>query len=246
VNSFAFVARGIDAEIARQIAVYESGGEIRQETYDYDPASNTLTVHRAKEEADDYRYFPEPDLVPVRPERELVERLRAEIGELPGDRIRRLEQELGVETATGLVTTGRDRVFDKLVHEGVEPRIAANLVMNELAATGVDPSKVAAAELAKVVAARASVPRATFDEALAHSADDGFAADAYLAEAAIADSSELEPLIDRILAANPKEVEAYRGGKQGLIGFFVGQVMRETQGKASPQAVNELLRAKLG
>jgi aspartyl-tRNA(Asn)/glutamyl-tRNA(Gln) amidotransferase subunit B len=246
VNSFAFVARGIDALVAQQIAIYEDGGEVRQETYDFDPASNRLTVHRAKEEADDYRYFPEPDLVPVEPDAALVERLRAALPELPGDRIRRLAPELGLETATGLVTGGRDRLHDALVAAGTDAKASANVLMNQLAAAGVDPAAVNAAELAKLIDARASIPRNAFDEALARSADDGFTADAYLGEAAIADTAELEPLVDRIIAANPKEAEAYRGGKQGLLGFFVGQVMRETQGKASPQAVNELVRAKLG
>jgi aspartyl-tRNA(Asn)/glutamyl-tRNA(Gln) amidotransferase subunit B len=246
VNSFAFVARGIDALVAQQIAIYEDGGEVKQETYDFDPASNRLTVHRAKEEADDYRYFPEPDLVPVVPDPALVERLRAVLPELPGDRIRRLAPELGLETATGLVTGGRDRLHDALVAAGVDAKASANVLMNQLAAAGVEAGAVDAAELAKLIGARASIPRNAFDDALAHSADPGFSADAYLGEAAIADNAELDPVIDRIIAANPKEVEAYRGGKQGLLGFFVGQVMRETQGKASPQAVNELVRAKLG
>jgi aspartyl-tRNA(Asn)/glutamyl-tRNA(Gln) amidotransferase subunit B len=246
VNSFAFVARGIDALVAQQIAIYEDGGEVKQETYDFDPASNRLTVHRAKEEADDYRYFPEPDLVPVVPDPALVERLRGALPELPGDRIRRLAPELGLETATGLVMGGRDRLHDALVAAGVDAKASANVLMNQLAAAGVEAGAVDAAELAKLIGARASIPRNAFDDALAHSADPGFSADAYLGEAAIADNAELDPVIDRIIAANPKEVEAYRGGKQGLLGFFVGQVMRETQGKASPQAVNELVRAKLG
>src|SRR3954471_2324256 len=246
VNSFAFVARGIDALVAQQIAIYEDGGEVKQETYDFDPASNRLTVQRAKEEADDYRYFPEPDLVPVAPDPALVERLRAALPELPGDRIRRLAAELGLETATGLVTGGRDRLHDALVAAGVEAKASANVLMNQLAAAGVDPAAVNATELAKLIEARASIPRSAFDEAIVRSADAGFAAEAYLGEAAIAESSELEPLVDRVIAANPKEAEAYRGGKQGLLGFFVGQVMREAQGKASPQRVNELVRAKLG
>jgi aspartyl-tRNA(Asn)/glutamyl-tRNA(Gln) amidotransferase subunit B len=245
VNSFTFVARGIDALVAQQIATYEAGGGVRQETYDYDPDTNALHVHRAKEEADDYRYFPEPDLVPVEPERELVERLRTELPELPGERVRRLEPTVGREVATALVTGGRDRLFDGLVAEGAEPKAAANVLMNQLAAAGVDARAVDAKELAKLIEARATLPRATFDEALAASATPGFSAAGYLGEAAIADTSELEPLVDRILAANPAEVDAYRGGKTGLLGFFVGQVMRETHGKASPQVVNELVRAKL-
>jgi aspartyl-tRNA(Asn)/glutamyl-tRNA(Gln) amidotransferase subunit B len=245
VNSFNFVARGIDALVAQQIATYEAGGEVKQETYDYDPASNRLTVHRSKEEADDYRYFPEPDLVPIEPDPALVERLRAELPEAPGERIRRLEAELGLETALGLVTGGRDRLHAALVAAGVEPKAAANVLMNQLAAAGVDPDAVDAVELAKLIDARSSIPRTAFDEALAASGSPGFAAERYLAEASISDSSELEPVVDRILAANPDKVEEFRAGKEGLLGFFVGQVMRETGGKASPQAVNALVRAKL-
>jgi Asp-tRNA(Asn)/Glu-tRNA(Gln) amidotransferase B subunit len=117
--------------------------------------------------------------------------------------------------------------------------------MNQLAAAGIDPDAVDATELAKLIEARSSIPRSAFDEALGASGSAGFKAAQYLAEASISDSSELEPVVDRILAANPREVEQYRQGKEGLLGFFVGQVMRETQGKASPQAVNELVRARL-
>jgi Asp-tRNA(Asn)/Glu-tRNA(Gln) amidotransferase B subunit len=117
--------------------------------------------------------------------------------------------------------------------------------MNQLAAAGVDPDAVDAVELAKLIDARSSIPRTAFDEALAASGSPGFAAERYLAEASISDSSELEPVVDRILAANPDKVEEFRAGKEGLLGFFVGQVMRETGGKASPQAVNALVRAKL-
>ena len=117
--------------------------------------------------------------------------------------------------------------------------------MNQLAAAGVDPAAVDAGELAKLIEARDRIPRAAFTEALAASGDAGFRADDYLAEAAVSDTAELEPLVDRVLAANPGQVEQYRGGKQGLLGFFVGQVMRETQGKADARVVNELLRSKL-
>ena len=117
--------------------------------------------------------------------------------------------------------------------------------MNQLAGAGVDPDAVNPAELAKLVDARERIPRPAFAEALAASADPGFSAERYLGDGQITDESELEPLIERVLAANPGQVEAYRGGKQGLLGFFVGQVMKETQGKANPRLVNELLRAKL-
>ena len=245
MNSFNFIGRGIDAEISRQIGVYESGGEISQDTYDFDAASGTLTVHRTKEEAEDYRYFPEPDLVPYEPCPELIERLEAELPELPGVRLERIAPVLGYETALDLVTSARDALYTKLIAAGAEPKAAANVLMNQLAAAGVDPDAVDAPELAKLVEARSSIPRAAFDEAIAHVADRDFRAEAYLAEAAISDTSELEPLIDRILAANPGQVEQYRGGKQGLLGFFVGQVMKESGGKANAKVVSELVRAKL-
>jgi aspartyl-tRNA(Asn)/glutamyl-tRNA(Gln) amidotransferase subunit B len=127
----------------------------------------------------------------------------------------------------------------------VDAKAASNVLMNEFAATGVDPDAVNAEELAKVISARSSIPRETFTRALAESADPEFRAETYLAETVVADTSELEPIVDRILAANPGQVEAYRGGKEGLLGFFVGQVMRETQGKADPKVVNGLLRDKL-
>ena len=117
--------------------------------------------------------------------------------------------------------------------------------LNEFVATGVDPAAVNAPELSKVIAARATMPRATFVRALEQSADPEFTAEMYLAEALVGEASELEPLIDKILVDNPAQVESYRGGKQGVLGFFVGQVMKETQGKADPKVVNELLREKL-
>jgi Asp-tRNA(Asn)/Glu-tRNA(Gln) amidotransferase B subunit len=119
------------------------------------------------------------------------------------------------------------------------------VLMNQFAAAGVDPAAVNAAELAKLIEARDRIPRAAFVEALAASGNGDFSADAYLTEAAVSDTSELEPLVERVLAANPEQVESYRSGKEGLLGFFVGQVMRETQGKANAKVVNELLREKL-
>jgi aspartyl-tRNA(Asn)/glutamyl-tRNA(Gln) amidotransferase subunit B len=245
MNSFNFIARGIEAEIERQIGVWESGGEIVQQTYDYDAATNTLTPRRTKEEAEDYRYFPEPDLVPVQPPPGLVERLRREIPEPPGARVRRLEAELDFETATGLVTSGRDRLYQAVVAAGADRRATANVVMNQLAGAGVDPDAVDPRELAKLIEGRESIPRGTFAEAIAASGDPGFSAEKYLAEAAVSDVSELDPVIDRILAENEAQVAAYRDGKEGLLGFFVGAVMRETQGKANPKVVNARLREKL-
>ena len=245
MNSFNFIARGVDAEVERQIGVWESGGEVRQETYDFDAGSGRLTPRRAKEEADDYRYFPEPDLVPVEPPVELVERLRSELPELPATRIRRIEAALDLDRATVLVTGGLDGLWEETVAAGADAVATANVVANTLVGAGVDPAAVSAAEFSRLVEARDRIPRGAFDEAIARLADPGFSADPYLAQEAVSDTAELEPIVDAVLAANPGQVEAFRGGKDGLLGFFVGQVMKETQGKADPRVVNELVRAKL-
>jgi len=242
MNSFTFVARGIEAEVARQVELYESGGTVVQETLHFDPQAGTISSLRSKEEADDYRYFPEPDLVPVEPPSATIERLRAEIPELPAARIRRLEAEVGFDLGEGLVTSGRDALYQRVPGDR---RAVANVVMNQVAATGIDPDAVDAVELGRLVEARERIPRTAFDEAVAKVAEPGFSADPYLAQEAVSDTAELDPVIDEILAANPGQVDAYRGGKEGLLGFFVGQVMKATEGKANPKVVNERVREKL-
>jgi aspartyl-tRNA(Asn)/glutamyl-tRNA(Gln) amidotransferase subunit B len=242
MNSFNFAAKGIEREIQRQVQIYESGGEVVQETMHFDPGNESAPPLRSKEEAQDYRYLPEPDLVPLEPDRELVERLRGELPDLPADRIRRIADEVGFETAEGLVTSGRDRLFDAV---GGDRREVANVLMNQFAGTGVDPAAVNADELAKLIEARDRIPRQAFTEALAASGDEGFSAESYLGDGQITDTSELESLVDQVLSENPQQVEDYRGGKEGLLGYFVGQVMRQTEGRANPKLVNEMLREKL-
>jgi aspartyl-tRNA(Asn)/glutamyl-tRNA(Gln) amidotransferase subunit B len=242
MNSFNFAAKGIEREIKRQIEIYESGGEVEQETMHFDPGNESAPPLRSKEEAQDYRYLTEPDLVPLEPERELVERLRGELPELPGARIARLAGELDPELAEGLVTSGRDRLFERVPGER---RAVANVLMNQWAATGVDPAVVNADELGKLIEARDRIPRAAFTEALEATGEPGFEAERFLGDGQIGDTADLEPLVEQVLAANPSQVEDYRGGKEGLLGFFVGQVMKETGGRANPKLVNELLREKL-
>jgi aspartyl-tRNA(Asn)/glutamyl-tRNA(Gln) amidotransferase subunit B len=242
MNSFTFIGRGIEAAVREQIALHEASAPVEQQTYDYDADSDSLTPHRTKEEADDYRYFPEPDLVPLAPEAALVERARAELPEAPGARIRRLEQEVGFDLADGLVTSGRDRLYERAAGER---RAVANVIMNQLAGAGIDPDAVDPGELAKLVEARDRIPRAAFDEAIARVGDPGFSADPYLVQEAVSDVAEIDPVIDEILAANPGQVEAYRAGKDGLLGFFVGQVMKASGGKVNPKVVSERLRDKL-
>jgi len=242
MNSFKFVADGIAAELERQKEVYESGGEVVQETLHYDPSTGSVAPLRSKEYADDYRYFPEPDLVPVEPPAGMVEAARAEIGELPAARIRRLEAEVGFDLAEGLVSGGRDRLFEDVPGDR---RAVANVLMNQFAALSIDPAQVNPAELGKLIAARETIPRATFDEALAASGKGDFSAERYLGEATISNASELDPVIDRVIAANETQVASFKAGKEGVLGYLVGQVMRETKGKANPKVVNERLREKL-
>jgi len=242
LNSFAFAAKAIEREVERQVGVYESGGEVEQETLHFDPGRESAPPLRSKEEAQDYRYFPEPDLVPIEPSDELVERVRGELPELPGARVTRLAEELDFDLAADLVTSGRDALYERVAGDR---RAVANVLMNQFAASGVDPAAANAEELGKLIEARSRIPRDRFTEALSKSGDPGFSAEAYLGDGLVADTAELEPIVERILAANPGQVEAYRGGKEGLLGFFVGQVMRETEGKADPKVVNDLLRKKL-
>src|SRR5262249_14317087 len=195
-----------------------------------------------KEEADDYRYFPEPDLVPVEPPAEMVASIRAELRESPATRIVRITPLLDLDRATVLVTTSRDRVWSETVEAGGDALASANPIINPPAESAIGDAR--GREIKKLVDVRERIPRAALDEALS-TAGPGFSAEPYLAEEAVSDASELEPLIDAVLAANSGQVEAYRNGKDGLLGFFVGQVMKETQGKANPRVVSELVRAKL-
>src|SRR6478736_9020052 len=137
MNSFNHIARGIEAELRRQIETWESGGEVVQETLDYEVKSDTVTPRRRKEEADDYRYFPEPDLVPLEPERDVVERLRAELPELPADRIRRVGETLDHERALVLVTGGLDSLWGETVAAGADAVAASNVIANQLVAVGI-------------------------------------------------------------------------------------------------------------
>jgi aspartyl-tRNA(Asn)/glutamyl-tRNA(Gln) amidotransferase subunit B len=237
MNSFKFIGRAIEAAFRQQVVLHESGEEPAQSTYDYDPDTDRLTVHRSKEEADDYRYFPEPDLVPVEPPPDLVERLRGQVPELPVARIERLADELGLASATELVATGNEWKARALAAEGVDLKAAAAIAMNR------DFLPENAGALAQIV--QANVTREALDEAFAAAAQGPVDAEDYLSRTALGDEDALAPVIDAVLAAHPDQVETYRGGKEGVLGFLVGQVMRETQGKADPKVVNQLLREKL-
>ena len=184
--------------------------------------------------------------MPVEPSIELVDRLRAELPMLPAERIRRVGERLDHERALMLVTGGLDVLWEATVAAGADPVAAANLISNNVVAAGIEPAVVPAGELAKLIEARDRIPRSALDEAVAALGQPGFSADPFLTRVVVSDTAELEPIVDAVIAANPGQVEAYRGGKEGLLGFFVGQVMKQTKGEADPRAVNELVRAKLG
>jgi aspartyl-tRNA(Asn)/glutamyl-tRNA(Gln) amidotransferase subunit B len=238
MNSFRFIGRAIEAAVRQQVEAHEAGEEVVQSTYDYDPDTDRLTVHRSKEEADDYRYFPEPDLVPVEPPAELVERLRPEVPELPVERIRRLAAELDLPAAAELVTTGNDWKAALLAGERLDWKTAAAIAMNRG-----DFLPENAGALARIV--QAGVTREALDEAFAAAGEGPIEAEDYLSRVAVADEDALLPIIDEVIAAHPDQADTYRGGKEGVLGFFVGQVMRRTQGKADPRVVNRLLAERL-
>jgi aspartyl-tRNA(Asn)/glutamyl-tRNA(Gln) amidotransferase subunit B len=245
MNSFNFAAKGIEREIARQIGIYEAGGTVDQETLHFDPGNETSAPMRSKEEAEDYRYFPEPDLVPVHPPADLVDRLRGEIGELPSVRIKRIAATLSFYDADVLVTGGLDGLWAALVDEGADAKEAANVLANDFVASGGDPSLVDVKEFAMLIKARRTIPRDAFARGVSASISGSFASADFTHETVVADVAELDPIIERTLAANAGQVDAYRAGKESLLGFFVGQVMKESGGKADPRVVGERLKEKL-
>jgi len=253
MNSFRFLERGIDAEIARQKAVVTEGGAVEQETLHFDPVSGSLTSLRSKEEAHDYRYFPEPDLVPMAPTEAMIERARAALPELPAARADRLAQDLPAEVARLLAfrTELGDFYEAALAADPGHPRQLANWTVNDLigalgdrdpAETSLDPADFA--RLVGMVAekqASASAVRAALPGLL----EDGSIEDA-IAGSAVAGGDELGGIVDQAIADNPDAVEKIRAGKGQAIGALVGAVMRETKGRADGGEVQRLIRERLG
>src|SRR4051812_8198234 len=258
MNSFRFLERGIEAELARQEQILRDGGEVEQETLHYDPATGALSSLRSKEEAHDYRYFPEPDLVPVAPTEEMLERARDALPELPAARAERFESALGLTPDTAKLLAFRGELGDyfeqALDSDGeVEPAVLANWVTVELvprlgdddpAESKVEPA--ALARLVGLVSAR-TVSQSAAKEVLDVLAAEGGDPASIVEERSLgmAGGDELEDIVDRALEANPRAVEELRGGKQKAVGAIVGFVMRETKGRADGGEVNRLIRQKL-
>ena len=261
LNSFRFIEKAIEIEIERQIDILEDGGRVVQETRLYDASRNETRSMRSKEEANDYRYFPDPDLLPVVIEDALIEQLRADLPELPDAKRIRFVKEYGLsDYDAGVLTAnlGTADYYEEAVRSTTvaSPKLVANWVQGELAAAlnqdGLDiaESKVAAAELGRLAdriedgTLSGKLAKEVF-EALWHG---GGSVDDIIEQRGlkqISDSGAIEKLVDVALVQNPAQVEQFRGGNDKVIGFFVGQIMKASGGKANPQQVNDILRKKL-
>jgi aspartyl-tRNA(Asn)/glutamyl-tRNA(Gln) amidotransferase subunit B len=250
MNSFKFLGEGMAAEIRRQIELLESGAEVRQETLHYDPQARELHARRSKEEADDYRYFPEPDLVPLEPSPADVERLRTGMPELPAARIARFRADhgLSVQDASDLnASPAVADYFEAVAAASGDAKAAADWVRNQPGAVDTVPA-VALAGVIRLIAA-GTITATIAKQVYALLEDEPAADPAVLVEqhglASIGDSSELEGMVDDVLAQNPQFVEQFRAGKEGVINALVGQVMKQTRGRADARQVQQLLRDRL-
>ena len=258
VNSVRFVMAVVEHEAKRQVAVLEEGGTVAQETRLYDPDKNVTRSLRSKEDAHDYRYFPDPDLLPLELDEAFLEECRNSLPELPDAKRKRFEG-LGITPYNASVLTAEvetARWFDALLDAGAEPKQGANWVVAELfgalnrrgesiAETPISPEE--AAELLRLVAdgtISGTIAKQVFEIML----ETGEAPSKIVEERGLrqtSDTGAIDGEIDKILAANADKVAEYKAGKQQLFGFFVGQTMKAMQGKANPGVVNERLRAKL-
>jgi aspartyl-tRNA(Asn)/glutamyl-tRNA(Gln) amidotransferase subunit B len=249
MNSFRYLERGVNAEIARQREILSSGGTIVQETLHFDPRTERITSLRSKEEAHDYRYFPEPDLVPVTIPAEMLEAARAAMPELPTARAERLAA-LGLNEDSARLLAFRPELGDHfeaaLSADAAPPQALANWLANEDAATQVEPG--ALATLVGMVERREVTReggRQVLDRLVAEGGDPKAIVEAE-GLGAVGGSDELSPVVDAALAANPDVADKLRTGDMKPIGVIVGHVMRETRGRADGGEVTRLVREKLG
>jgi aspartyl-tRNA(Asn)/glutamyl-tRNA(Gln) amidotransferase subunit B len=258
MNSFRFLERGIAAEIARQEQLLREGGEVEQETLHFDPQSGALSALRSKEEAHDYRYFPEPDLIPIAPTEAMLERARSALPELPAARAERLERDLLLPADTAKLLAFRSELGDffeaALSGDGTDPRTLANWTTNELTArigdadpagTRLDPT--AFARLVEMVAAKevsASAGKEVLDVLVAEGGDPAAVVESR--GLGRAGQDELEAIVDRAIEENQSAVEKIREGKMQAVGAIVGAVMRETKGRADGGEVQRMIRERIG
>ena len=259
MNSFRFLQRGLEAEIERQIGGLEAGERIVQETVHFDPATGRVSTLRSKEEANDYRYFPEPDLPPIELDEDYIERVRAGLPELPAARKERLVAQYGLPAKDAALLAANKPLgdyFEALAAITGDPRISANWVLGDLSAylntSGLDVADcpVAPQALAEVLGLvlDGTLSGKMAKEVFETMTETGRDARSIVAEKGlgqISDVGELDAIVARIVAANPGPAEEFRQGRDRVLGFFVGQIMKETRGQANPQLVNELLRKHL-
>jgi aspartyl-tRNA(Asn)/glutamyl-tRNA(Gln) amidotransferase subunit B len=263
MNSFRFLQRGVEAELARQRELVEAGGTVEQETLHFDPASGSLTTLRSKEEAHDYRYFPEPDLVPLAPTEEMLREARESLPELPVARIERYE-EMGLAHDVALTLATDPETADYFERtaaaaDGIEPRVVGNWVTGDLAAAlrqaeaegGAAASKVSAENLAALVALvqAKKISHGSGKTVLGIMVAEGGEPEPIVEREGLAqmsDSGELGAIVEKAMADNPDAVEKIREGNNKAIGAIVGAVMRETKGRADGGEVNRLIQEKLG
>ena len=259
VNSIKFVMQAIENEARRQIEVYENGGVVIQETRHFDPVSGQTKVMRKKEFAHDYRYFPEPDLAPLVLDDEYVEKVKRELPELPDEKKERFVSKLGLTPYDAIVICENKETADffEKAAAGHDAKKVANWLMGDFFAMlnekklELKDSPVSAENLGRLVelVSQNVINGKTAKDVFAIMAETGENPEKIVEEKGlkqVTDTSAIEAVIDEVLAANPDNAAAYRSGKQGLFGWFVGQVMKASKGKANPGLVNELLKKKLG
>lgn len=259
LNSVRFMQRAIEFEVERQIGVLESGGTLQQETRLWDERAAETRVMRSKEEAHDYRYFPEPDLPPLIVTDELIERVRAAMPELPEARRRRFMENYDLSFSDAAQLTAERSLadyYEKAVEVSQNPRATANWIRSELSreletagvSAGSSPiSPEDLGELVKLVDAD-KISGKQGKEVLVEMFQTGKTAGSIIEARGlvqVSDTGEIDNIIDQVIAANPQQLEQYRGGKETLFGFFVGQVIKASKGKANPKVVNERLKSKL-
>ena len=258
VNSFKFVQKAIEYEVQRQIMILESGGRVTQETRGWNEKEGKTFTLRSKEEAHDYRYFPDPDLPPLRASAEFIEEQRKLVPELPRQKRDRYVSEFGVALATASVLVGHPQIsnyFDAVVAQKTDPKKAANFVASEVLSgvvtTGLTATFAAPAEhvgeLLRLVEL-GTISGKQAKEVYALMVETKKDPSTIVRENAMAvnnDAGAIEEICKKVVAANPKQTESYRSGKVALLGYFVGQVMKETKGSADPQVVNTVLKKLL-
>ena len=259
INSFRFVERAINFEVERQIDLLEGGGQVVQETRLYDPDRNETRPMRSKEEANDYRYFPDPDLLPVELDTAYIEAVRATLPELPDARKQRFVDQYGLsDYDASVLTASREMAdyFEEAVRVGGDGKLAANWVISELSGMlnkegrEITDSPVSAAMLGGMLqriqddTISGKIAKQVF-EAMWNGEGDADAVIEKKGLKQITDTGAIEQIIQDVLDASPKQIEQYRSGQEKIFGYFVGQVMKATQGKANPAQVNELLKKLL-